>query len=190
MTQCDVSSTSRLANNDDNRYVETIYTPPYGEKTAYTKPLTESSEWVNADEVDKYVTYDMQPNKVITIHFIEMTTGKRHTVQAEPGQMLIDVAEKHGIHIPAHCGGNPGMVKDNGNGSTCSSCHVILAANYVHTALPPDYKELHTLRSVVNNTRGEQSRMACQLELQDAMDGILIAIPREEPLQISDIALD
>ena len=83
-----------------------------------------------------------------------------------PGSIL-DIAEGAGVDIDHACGGV----------AACSTCHVVIDADWF-AKLPPaidDEEDMLDLAAGVTRT----SRLSCQIELTEALDGLVVHIPAE-----------
>lgn len=89
-------------------------------------------------------------------------------VDANGGESILEVAEKHHIALKGACGGN----------LACASCHVIIDEKWfdiVDDACSPSEREedlLELAPGLVPN-----SRLACQIKMCEALNGIRIIIP-------------
>lgn len=93
--------------------------------------------------------------------------GDRVEAQAAPGQRLLAVAQAAGMPLEGTCEGQ----------MACSTCHVIVAADWFGK-LPSavaDEEDMLDLAAGVART----SRLACQIELTEALDGLEVRIPGE-----------
>ncbi|OYW45293.1 MAG: 2Fe-2S ferredoxin [Sphingomonadales bacterium 32-68-7] len=91
--------------------------------------------------------------------------GNRIEAEARPGDRLLDVAQAAGMPLEGTCEGQ----------MACSTCHVILPADWF-ALLPPaseDEEDMLDLAAGACRT----SRLACQIELSQALDGIEVKIP-------------
>lgn len=93
--------------------------------------------------------------------------GAVHEVEAQSGERLLDVAQAHGQPLEGTCEGQ----------MACSTCHVIVE--------PADFARLPKAREeeedmldlAMGATR--TSRLACQIWLDPALDGLTVRLPRE-----------
>ena len=86
---------------------------------------------------------------------------------AEPGACLLDVAQAAGMPLEGTCEGQ----------MACSTCHVIVAPEWFDR-LPEaaeDEEDMLDLAAGACRT----SRLSCQIELTEALDGIEVRIPPE-----------
>ena len=88
-----------------------------------------------------------------------------HTVEAEPGWKLMEVAVDNAI---------PGIDGDCGGEAACATCHVYVA---------PEWREATGERTpdeqaMLASTFGvrENSRLSCQIQTSDDLDGLSVEV--------------
>ena len=82
-----------------------------------------------------------------------------------PGQRLLDVALDALV---------PGIVGQCGGGITCATCHVKITGSWRDRLRPAPEDETTLLGYVAG--ADEDSRLACQLRLTDALDGLVATV--------------
>jgi 2Fe-2S ferredoxin len=102
---------------------------------------------------------------MIGITFV-LRDGSEKAVEAETGQTLMNVAKINEIDIEAACGG----------ALACSTCHVIVDSVWYGKLPAPLIDETDMLDLASSLTR--MSRLACQINLTEAMDGLKVALPK------------
>jgi ferredoxin len=102
----------------------------------------------------------------ITITFLD-PRGRPVTATAEPGESLLRVGQAAGLPLEGTCEGQ----------MACSTCHVIVAAEWFDR-LPPAAEEEEDMLDFAAGAR-RTSRLSCQIELTAAMDGLTVSIPAE-----------
>lgn len=103
---------------------------------------------------------------VVSVHFIT-AEGSRITAEAETGTRLLEVAQAAGMPLEGTCEGQ----------MACSTCHVVVVPDWFGK-LPrasADEEDMLDLAAGVTRT----SRLSCQIELTEALDGIEVRIPEE-----------
>lgn len=104
----------------------------------------------------------------ITLTFIDPklpTDEQSKSVTAYVGETLLQVAHRHGIDIEGACEGV----------CACSTCHVILNQE-LYSSLPEpseDEEDMLDMAFGLTNT----SRLACQLDVTEDMNGEVIRLP-------------
>ncbi len=87
--------------------------------------------------------------------------------EAEPGDNLLRVAQAAGLPLEGTCEGQ----------MACSTCHVVAASKWF-ARLPEaseEEEDMLDLAAAVQRT----SRLSCQIELTEEMDGLTVHIPSE-----------
>ena len=93
--------------------------------------------------------------------------GHRRVLEAKASTSLLDIAWDNGIDIEGACGGV----------MACSTCHVVVDEVF-HRRLPtPNEDELDMLDLAYGLT--PTSRLACQIELTEELDGLVVSLPAE-----------
>lgn len=101
---------------------------------------------------------------MVNVQFVT-SEGETVSASAEPGTRLLEVAQAVGMPLEGTCEGQ----------MACSTCHVYLADAWFDRVPPAsaDEEDMLDLATGVART----SRLACQIELTDALDGIEVRIP-------------
>jgi 2Fe-2S ferredoxin len=99
------------------------------------------------------------------ITFIEFD-GTDHTIEAETGKSLMLNAVDHGV---------PGIDADCGGACACGTCHVFVEAAWFPA--PGGSNPLEQAMLDMRPDREQQSRLSCQIEVTDAMDGMVVRMP-------------
>jgi ferredoxin len=104
---------------------------------------------------------------VIRVRFVSADGTNVIDAEAEPGTVLLDLAQAHDQPLEGTCEGQ----------MACSTCHVIVdPADFAK--LPrasEDEEDMLDLAAGVSRT----SRLACQIILDDSLDGMSVRIPGE-----------
>ena len=104
---------------------------------------------------------------MIIVRFISADGTTVRDVEAQAGDRLLEVAQNDGQPLEGTCEGQ----------MACSTCHVIVAADDFARLPPAREEEEDMLDLATGATR--TSRLACQIILTDAMDGLTVRIPPE-----------
>lgn len=92
--------------------------------------------------------------------------GTSHTIEAEVGKSLMLNAIDNSV---------PGIDADCGGACACGTCHV-----FVEPAWSEAAGESNPLEGAMLSMRPDQSdssRLSCQIEVTDAMDGMVVRLP-------------
>ena len=103
---------------------------------------------------------------MIQVSFIS-ADGNMREVRANPGNRLLEVAQNDGQPLEGTCEGQ----------MACSTCHVIVAADWFDKLPKAREEEEDMLDLAAGATR--TSRLACQIILTEALDGLTVRIPSE-----------
>jgi 2Fe-2S ferredoxin len=102
----------------------------------------------------------------VTVHLVK-ADGHRRSIAAKAGRSLMKAAVDAGIDaIAADCGGC----------LTCATCHVIVDPAWAARLPPPKADELAMLEMTAA-PREATSRLSCQIELQPAIEGLVVRLP-------------
>jgi ferredoxin-2, mitochondrial len=104
---------------------------------------------------------------MITVRFISADGETTRDVTANPGDRLLEVAQNDGQPLEGTCEGQ----------MACSTCHIIVAAEDFGKLPSAREEEEDMLDLATGATR--TSRLACQIILVEAMDGLVVRIPPE-----------
>ena len=101
------------------------------------------------------------------VRFVSADGGRIEEVDAPAGERLLDVAQNAGQPLEGTCEGQ----------MACSTCHVIVdAADFAN--LPRASEEEEDMLDLAAHV-ARTSRLSCQVELTDALDGIEVRVPAE-----------
>ncbi len=95
------------------------------------------------------------------------TDGSGREVEAEIGETILDVAHKHGLPMEGACEGC----------MSCSTCHVIVDADWFGRLPPAEEEEEDMLDLAFGLTR--TSRLGCQIVITEELDGLTVSLPAE-----------
>ncbi len=93
--------------------------------------------------------------------------GDAHELEAEPGLSLMEILRDADLPIEAICGGK----------CVCSRCHVYIDPEWEQT-LPPRREAEQVLVEDTGYFR-ENSRLGCQVEYTDELDGLKLVLAPE-----------
>lgn len=92
--------------------------------------------------------------------------GETRDIVAATGRSLMETAVENGV---------PGIDADCGGACACATCHVIVAPDWIDRLPEPADDERAMLEFAVDP--GPRSRLACQIRLTDALDGLEVRTP-------------
>ncbi|WRH74768.1 MAG: 2Fe-2S iron-sulfur cluster-binding protein [Sphingobium sp.] len=101
------------------------------------------------------------------VHFISPDGETTQTVDAKPGDNLLELAQNAGQPLEGTCEGH----------MACSTCHVIIDKVWFDKLSPAsdDEEDMLDLASGARRT----SRLSCQIDLSEDLDGLTVHIPAE-----------
>ena len=93
--------------------------------------------------------------------------GTEKSVEAENGLSVMEIARDNDLDIEGTCGGS----------ISCCTCHVIIDKDWFSIVGGPDPDE----EDMLDLAFGLQptSRLGCQIEVSDKLDGLRLLIPEE-----------
>ena len=100
-----------------------------------------------------------------TITYIEHD-GTEHKVDADNGVSVMRGAIDNGV---------PGIDADCGGECSCATCHVVITDDWWSKVGTPNDAEESMLD--LNPEREPHSRLSCQIEVTDALDGLVVNLP-------------
>jgi len=106
---------------------------------------------------------------VPTIHFT-CPDGSTREVEARAGASVMETAVKFGV---------PGIVGECGGGLSCATCHVFIDPGQLDLVGPAEDFEEEMLEDAVTPA-GDNSRLSCQVRLEDRHDGLRVTIAEEQ----------
>lgn len=96
-----------------------------------------------------------------------LTDGTRREVDTTSGTTVMEAALKNNLRgIDAECGGC----------LSCATCHVYVDEAWIGKLSAPDEDEVDMLGFVAAEQQ-PGSRLACQLVMSEALDGLVVRIP-------------
>ena len=97
----------------------------------------------------------------------ETAKGEKVEVDAAPGDNLLKLGQGAGMPLEGTCEGQ----------MACSTCHVIVAKEWF-ARLPEASEEEEDMLDLAYGVT-TTSRLSCQIDLTDDMDGLTVRIPAE-----------
>jgi ferredoxin, 2Fe-2S len=97
--------------------------------------------------------------------------GDESVVDAETGESVMSAAVRNGV---------PGIVGECGGNNSCATCHVWVREEFRDlTGEPGDLED--DLLDLGVSERRDCSRLGCQIEITDALDGLTVDVPPTQP---------
>lgn len=90
--------------------------------------------------------------------------GQERTLEAQPGMKALEAIQDGRMPILAQCGGS----------CACATCHVYVDPSWTDKLPEPSEDESAMLDGAFDVTR--DSRLACQIELTEEMDGLKLTL--------------
>jgi 2Fe-2S ferredoxin len=75
--------------------------------------------------------------------------------------------------------GTEGIIGECGGAAMCGTCHVLVHPDWLDR-LPPMSQNENDMLDCTAATREPQSRLGCQLQITDALDGLQLALPKRQ----------
>ena len=94
--------------------------------------------------------------------------GEQHEIQAETGAPLMEALREYNWGVAAICGGM----------CSCATCHVLVDEEWLDKFPPADSDEFELLDFL--DYLKSNSRLSCQLILQDQHEGLSLTLAPEE----------
>ena len=111
---------------------------------------------------------DTGPGEAIRVTFIGRD-GKCWKIAGRAGDTVMDCAVDNGV---------PGIAAQCGGGCTCSTCHCYVREPWFGRLGPAVGDEADILAFTPGARHN--SRLACQIDLQPALDGLEVDIPEQD----------
>ena len=93
--------------------------------------------------------------------------GTQQDVQANPGLSLMEALRAANV---------PGVVAECGGSMSCATCHVVVDAIWL-TATGETSDMEDDMLDCTTTERETGSRLSCQIELSEELDGLKVSIP-------------
>ncbi len=97
--------------------------------------------------------------------------GQVHAVEVSPGESLMRASLRNNL---------PGIIAECGGMCSCGTCHVYVAQEWLPRLEEMEPEEEDLLEYL--ESRQENSRLSCQIEMTDELDGIVVAVPDFEAI--------
>lgn len=104
---------------------------------------------------------------------------KIHLVAADAVETTLSVKPSGSLMQAAVAANVSGIAADCGGLLTCATCHVHVREPFAARLPPPSAEELGMLEFTASPRR-PNSRLSCQLELTEALDGLTVDLPAKQ----------
>ena len=105
---------------------------------------------------------------MVHVTYIEHN-GTERTVDVPEGLSVMEGALRHRI---------PGIDGDCGGACACATCHVYVDPAWLGRLTPPNALEQNMLKMALEPN--ETSRLACQIKVSQALDGLVVRTPESQ----------
>ncbi|WP_101757847.1 2Fe-2S iron-sulfur cluster-binding protein [Oceanicoccus sp. KOV_DT_Chl] len=95
--------------------------------------------------------------------------GNEAVIESDTGYSIMDVLQANGQDVAAICGGV----------ASCATCHVYVSPEVMAT-LPPLEGDEQVLVEESEYYKEGQSRLSCQIQFTEALDGIQVILAPED----------
>ena len=95
--------------------------------------------------------------------------GAVHTLDAANGQSLMQLAMSNSV---------PGILADCGGSCSCATCHVYVEPEWLDRIPQASSAEKDMIECALHVQ--DNSRLSCQIELSDSLDGIVVRLPESQ----------
>ena len=93
--------------------------------------------------------------------------GSEHTIAVENGTTVMEAGRDANLGIEGTCGGC----------LSCATCHVIVDPAWFPKTGAPSEDEVDMLDLAIGLSK--TSRLGCQIEMSDSLDGLKVTIPED-----------
>ena len=104
---------------------------------------------------------------MVKVVFLERD-GNRKECDAESGVSMLELAHDNDVDIEGVCGGS----------LACATCHLHIQGEWFAQLKPASEEELDMME--LAHDRRENSRLGCQIEVTEALDGLTVSLPKKE----------
>ncbi|MCB1361218.1 MAG: 2Fe-2S iron-sulfur cluster binding domain-containing protein [Rhodobacter sp.] len=95
--------------------------------------------------------------------------GREITAEVTAGHSLMEAAVAANV---------PGIIGECGGTMSCATCHVHVTDDWrAKVGGPSDFED--AMLDIVEGPRTEASRLSCQIEMSDTLDGLVLKVPFE-----------
>jgi ferredoxin, 2Fe-2S len=92
-------------------------------------------------------------------------------------EITLDVAKGTSLMQAATAKGVPGIIGECGGSMSCATCHVFVdPAWFAKTGKPESFED--DMLDITETDRQPTSRLSCQIQMKDDLDGIVVRVPQ------------
>jgi len=95
-----------------------------------------------------------------------LTNGEEHLVEGKVGDSVMQTAIDNMV---------PGIIGDCGGNCSCATCHGYVDPEWIEKVGPRTEEEVLMLDGALRVE--ENSRLTCQIKLNDELDGLVVRLP-------------
>lgn len=106
---------------------------------------------------------------MVHILFISEENNKQFAVDSSSGLTLMEAALENNV---------PGIIAECGGACSCATCHVYIDDKWQNRVGAPNIMEDDMLDFAYD--RRENSRLSCQIVLDESLDGLVVYIPERQ----------
>ena len=100
-------------------------------------------------------------------------------ILADGSEITAEVPAGHNLMEAAVAANVPGVVGECGGTLSCATCHVFVDDAWTAaTGGPGDFED--GMLDATEVERRDASRLSCQIEMSEALDGIILRVPSDE----------
>lgn len=100
--------------------------------------------------------------------YITGQDGSEYVLDAPEGTTVMEVIRDGGLNLPSICGG----------GCDCATCHIIVSPEWFAKLEEAGEFEVALVEDAPGYEKG-RSRLACQIDISDALDGFHAELPQD-----------
>ncbi|MBI0162859.1 (2Fe-2S)-binding protein [Bartonella sp. M0283] len=106
---------------------------------------------------------------MVHILFISKENNQQFAVDSSSGLTLMEAALENNV---------PGIIAECGGACSCATCHVYIDDKWQNRVGAPNIMEDDMLDFAYD--RRENSRLSCQIVLDESLDGLVVYIPERQ----------
>ena len=101
--------------------------------------------------------------------YVTDADGAEHVLDAVEGWRVMEIIRDHGLPIKAECGG----------ACACATCHVYVDPAWAYK-IPAMGEEEDYMLDETYESRAADSRLSCQIIMDESLDGLRVRLARYE----------